>query len=131
MARSVHLFLICLLLVAVVVTACSSLPPTKPATDLKAIAGKWEGWLTLPNGNRVPATSTIREDGTVETIVPALTNPGPRFVARVTVQDGKYRWKSETTGRTGVFTLHEGDGRRVLVGRPDDGSGSSEYTPAK
>jgi hypothetical protein len=113
-----------------VLAACASLPPARPATDIKAIAGKWEGTLQSRQGT-VPYTSTIREDGTTETIVPALSNPGPRFVGRVTVENGKYRWKSETTGRTGTYVLHEGDGRRVLVGRADDGSTITEATPAK
>lgn len=113
-----------------VLGACASLPPAKSATDLKAIAGKWEGTIQLRQGS-YPFTSTIREDGTTETIIPGATNPGPRFVGRVTVENGRYRWKSETTGRTGIYTLHEGDGRRVLVGRADDGGSATEATPAK
>jgi hypothetical protein len=112
-------------------TGCASLPPARPATDLKAIAGKWEGTVQAPNGRQFAVTSTIREDGTVESIIPALTNPGPRFLLRVAVDGGKYRWKSETTGRTGTYILHEGDGRRVLVSSADDGSSYGELTPAK
>ena len=111
--------------------ACASLPPARPATDLKAIAGKWEGTLTARNGAQVPFTSTISENGTIETLVPSFSNPGPRFIGKVTVEGGKYRWKSETTGRTGSYTLHEGDGKRVLVSTPDDGGGEARATPAK
>jgi hypothetical protein len=113
-----------------VLSGCATLPPAKATTDLKAIAGKWEGTLQLRHGS-FPFTSTIREDGTVEVVVPAFTNPGPRFVTRISVEDGKYRWKSETTGRTGTYILHEGDGRRVLISRADDGSSYAEATPAK
>jgi hypothetical protein len=38
---------------------------------------------------------------------------------------------SETTGRTGTDSLHEGDGQRVLVSQADDGTSSGEATPGK
>ena len=111
-------------------TACTSLPPARPATNVSAIAGKWGGTITSA-GRPNSATTTIASDGTYETIVPAFSNPGPRFVGKVWVQDGKYRFKSDTTGRTGTMILHEGEGRRVLVTQTDDGSASGEATPAK
>lgn len=118
------------LLMLAALAGCATLPPAKPTTDLRAIAGKWEGTLQTRQGS-VPFTQTIGEDGRVETLIPALSDPGPRFIARVVVEGGRYRWKSETTGRTGTFVLHEGEGRRVLVSRPDDGATHSESTPAK
>src|SRR5437867_417279 len=93
-----------LALVSLAMVGCATLPPAQPASDLKAIAGTWHGWFTLTSGYRFDATLTIREDGTVDLIVPALNNPGPRFPGRVAVQDGRYRWKSDTTGRAGTFT---------------------------
>ena len=114
-----------------VLVGCATLPPAQPARDLKAIAGKWEGTLTSRTGARLPYTTTISENGTTETIVPGLSNPGPRFVGVVRVEAGKYRWKSDTTGRTGTYTLHEGEGRRVLVSQADDGSSTAEGTPVK
>lgn len=113
-----------------VLFGCASLPPAKPATDLKAIAGRWEGTIQLRSGSYA-FTSTIREDGITETIIPAASNPGPRFTGLVTVENGRYRWKSETTGRTGTYTLHESNGRRVLVGRSDDGASATEAIPAQ
>jgi hypothetical protein len=90
-----------------------------------------EGTLTTRSGGRFPYTTTIGRDGKWETIVPSMSNPGPRFVGGVTVDGGKYRWKSETSGRTGTYILHEGDGRRVLVTQTDDGTSSGEATPGK
>jgi hypothetical protein len=119
------------LALATCLSACASLPPAQPATGLGRIAGKWEGTVTTGSGARLPFTSTIGDDGAIETLIPALTNPGPRFVGTVRVDSGVYRWKSETTGRTGTYTLHEGEGRRVLIGRADDGRSYSEATPAR
>jgi hypothetical protein len=117
-------------LASVALAGCARLPPQRPATDLKAIAGTWHGWFVLMSGYRFDGTLTIREDGTVELIVPALSNPGPRFPGRVRVQEGRYRWKSDTTGREGTYTLHADDDRRVLVSHADDGV-YAEWTPAK
>jgi hypothetical protein len=119
------------MLIAANVTGCAALPPAQPAGDLRAIAGKWEGTVSLRDGRTVPSTLTINEDGTWESLMPALSSPGPRFVGSMTVVGGKYRSKSDTTGRTGTYTLHEVDGKRVLVGVADDHFSSSEYKPAK
>jgi len=45
------------------------------------------------------------------------------------VENGRYRFRSEKTGNTGTFTLHEGGGKRVLTSRPDDGTSAAELTP--
>jgi hypothetical protein len=74
---------------------------------------------------------TIKEDGTWEFLVPALSNPGPQFVGSIAIVDGKYRSKSDTTGRAATVTLHEGDGKRILGYVNDDGSSSGELKPAK
>jgi hypothetical protein len=118
-------------MLAPLLTACATLPPAKPATDIKALTGKWEGKATASTGRQFTVTRTIKDDGTWEAIIPELSNPGPRFTGTVRVDKGRYVWRSDTTGRTGTFTLHEGDGRRVLVSRADDGSSQSEETPAR
>ena len=123
-----------MLLSAITVAGCATLPPAQPARDLKAVAGKWEGTVYLRGGQMFSATMTINEDGTWEIITPAPpAGPqlGPRFVGSMIVVDGKYRYKSETTGLTGTCTLHEGDGKRVFVRVADDGSHYSEFRPAK
>lgn len=131
MSRSIRTRLpIILSLLTVGLLACATLPPAQPARDVKSIAGKWEGALSSRAGN-LPITLTIKEDGTWESLVPALSNPGPRFEGTVAVADGTFRWKSITSGRTGTYTLHEGDGKRVLVTKADDGSSVGELRPAK
>jgi hypothetical protein len=118
-------------LAAAVLVGCATLPPARPATDIGAIAGKWEGTLTARNGARFAYTTTISKDGKSETIIPGMSNPGPRFVGTVALDGSKYRWKSETTGRTGTYILHEGAGRRVLVSHADDGGSYGEAMPGK
>ena len=121
------------LLVAVMVIGCATaLPPAQPARDLKSITGKWEGSVLDARGQpQFHSTLTIRPDGTYENLIPALSAPGPRFLGVVTVVDGQFRWKNETSGLTGVYTLHEGDGKRVLTSDGGGTVGSGRWEPAK
>jgi len=112
------------------VTGCATLPPAQPARDIKSIAGKWECTIATANVARVKSTTTIGDDGKAVTMIPGASNPGP-FVGNYRVEAGKFRWKSDTTGRTGIATLHEGNGRRVLVHEVDSGSAFSECVPGK
>jgi hypothetical protein len=47
---------------------------------------------------------------------------------RAMTENGKCRWKSQTTGRSGTWTLHPDGSRRVLVSEADDGGSRSELT---
>jgi len=120
-----------MILIVMTVAGCATLPPAQPTRDLQAITGKWEGMLSLRDGRTLPATMTIKEDGTWEFLVPALSNPGPRFVGSIAIVDGQYRSKSDTTGRAATVTLHAGDGKRVLGFINDDGSSSAALKPAQ
>jgi len=105
--------------------SCSSLPPSKPVSSVGEIAGKWEGTGAGPGG-AVQAVTTISPDGRYTTLLPTGT-----FTGTVTLVDGKLRAKSDQTGRTGTYTLHEKDGKRTLIYTSDDGRVGGEMTPAK
>lgn len=115
-------------LVATLLAGCATLPPAKPVADLRSVAGKWEGTVTAGFGT-VPYTLTIKEDGSWEAVAPAI--PPGRFEGRMSVKDGKIRFISHTTGRTGTYTLHEGEGKRVLAGATDEKDVTVELRPAK
>ena len=105
--------------------SCATLPPYQPAKDLKQIAGVWEGWSNC--GQRtVDVTFTFQENGTWEASVDP-PSPHAHTVGTIRVANGKYHGKSETTGRTGTFTLHEGEGKKVLV---LSGECTGRYTPS-
>lgn len=116
---------------AVVVVAlaagCASMPPQKPVADIKAVAGKWEGTVFTRQGT-LPATAVINPDGSGVTTVPV--GPG-KFEVVYAVKDGIVTYQSKTTGRTGTCRLREGDGKRVLECRADDGTATAEYSPAR
>jgi hypothetical protein len=104
----------------VLVTGCASVPPGVPVSDLAAVSGKWEGAIQTPNGT-LPAVITIDKAGTYQAIV-----NGQPFVGVLSLDDGRIRVKSTTTGRTAVWTLHERDGQKVLVLKGDDGRTAGE-----
>jgi tetratricopeptide (TPR) repeat protein len=121
-----------ILIAVAFVWACTTLPPIQPIRDLNSIAGKWEGiWYSSLGID--PMSLTIRQDGTYEGIVPPGSNLaikfGTHFVGTGKLSKGTYRFKSQKTGMTGVYTLHEGGGRRVLVSVSDDGRARGEFEP--
>ena len=119
------------LLLAAILTGCaSSMPPAQPATNLESIVGKWEGFITTPQGEPLHTdTLVIRKDGTYESVVPALKESP--FNGIIVIQDGKFRWTESKTGSKGEFVLHEGDGKRVLTRTGDGKDSTGEYKPAK
>jgi len=123
-------------LVVALACACATLPPAQPIRDHKDIAGKWEGTIFSTTLGSSPIVLIISEDGTRESIVPQSSAFWPfsdqgRFLGTWELVEGKIRTITKTTGDTGIFTLHEGGGKRVLVYRSDDGYTRSECTPAQ
>lgn len=113
------------LAVAAVVMACASLPPAKPVTNVNQIAGKWQGTLSNSQGTH-PAATTINPDGTFSSVIGSQT-----FTGKITVAEAKLRSRGDQTGNTGTWSLHEGEGKRVLVYKADDGRTTAELTLAK
>jgi len=109
-----------LVLITVLASGCASLPPAQTAQDLKQIVGKWGGIDGV-------GTMTISETGRYR----AVNAMGREFVGQVQVSEGRFQFKSETTGLSGTMTLYEGDGTRILRTRTDDGSITAEFRAAK
>ena len=111
---------------------CSSLPPAQPAADLKAIAGEWRGTAQGRDGWTRAVTMTITEDGHYTTVADQpLGQFGTTFPGIVKVENGRFRFRSEKTGNTGTLTLHEGQGKRVLTSRSDNGTSAADLVPTR
>jgi hypothetical protein len=109
---------------------CATLPPAQAARDLKAIAGRWEGTVRLRDGAMYKAKMEITEDGRyVAVLDPPIRNLGATFPGTIKVENGQFVSFSEVTRATGTFTLHEGDGKRVLTSSSSNATG--EYVPAR
>jgi hypothetical protein len=116
-------------LIAISIAGCASLPPAKSVTSLGQIAGKWQGTGSSGYGS-TPVTQTINPDGTYTAVLAS----GPRagtYTGKITLVEGRLHGKGDQTGSTGTYTLHEGEGQRVLVYKSDDGALTSELKAAK
>ena len=117
---------------AILAAACASVPPAQPASDMKAISGKWDGAFQTGGGGfgltSLAGTLTITNDGRYTFVFPSL-NPS-QYAGTVAIVDGKYRYKSDSTGATGTFILHDGEGKRAIA-QAGDGGGSGLYWAAK
>jgi hypothetical protein len=81
---------------------CASLPPAQPATDLKAIAGEWRGTGQGRDGSTRSVTMTITEDGRFTSVFDQPVGPlGTTFPGTVKVENGRFRFHSEKTGKHG------------------------------
>ncbi len=113
-------FAVGLVAIVILIGGCATMPPVKPIKDFKDIAGTWEGSFITHSGMEIPYISTFREDGTYTSKRPGRTDNRTLKLTK----DGK-----AVNTREGTFTLHEGDGKRVLSFSNPRGSG--QYTPVK
>ena len=125
LARGSKRLLACLLIGLILMAGASrvpaqSLPPAKPVSALTDVEGTWEGTAA---GR--PLTMTFKGDGSYDAVL--VTGPAK---GSLTISDGKVLFKSATTGRTGTLRLHEGDGKRLLIGSTSDGI-QFELKPAR
>jgi len=103
----------------------------KGSADLRKLAGKWSGTAQAPQGT-YPIEWTIKDDGTVAVVV--VTPDGPRNgTGKMSVKDGTFFY--ETRASSGIVTLEEDGGRRVLkydaVFTRDNSRGSAELTAVR
>ena len=125
-------------LVSVVFAGCATvekLPPVRPVQDLKSLEGDWEGTDTLVHLDRsvVRAILTFKMNGTFRGRRLAGPYPEEAYNGDVRVTKGKlvYTASGERWTARGVFVLHEGDGKTVLVQQNEDGKILGRYKPVK
>lgn len=117
-----------LLLAALPLAGCAATAST-PVRDLKAIAGRWEGNLTVQaseyGARTTGATWVIREDGTYEMST-------KRWVARGTMrlEDGKILF-FDGRQASGIASLHEGPEGRYLSSAGDEPGTFGSWKPAQ
>src|SRR5213593_876044 len=101
-------------------------PTAPPRSSPSTVVGTWSGTLHGQQGS-YPFTMTFRDDGTYQA-TSATLKPGS-FEGTWQVSNGNVVWKSITTGRTGMATVQEANGKRTLRIIPDDGAYMLEMTP--
>jgi len=117
--RNLSEALLVLVLIGSFIAGCVTLPPVKAIKTPKDIVGTWEGPFTSNSGTRKSTKVIITVDGTF-----SMENSGYFKTGKLRIKDGKVK-----IGKKGKMTLHEGEGKRVLVLKGESGSG--RYTQVK
>ena len=118
-------FVFAILALSVSTIASAGSQELKPITEMKAIAGRWQGTLTGPRGTGLYEL-TIKEDGSWIANGFHLT-----FIGNATVANGKARFISDTTNRAGTWTLTERNGKKFLLVLSDDQRSWGELHPGE
>ena len=82
-------------------------------TEVKALAGTWQGWVTYPFGQK-RTTMIVKEDGSYE----ASTTRGAQTIGKFYLQDGTLKYQSSMS--TGAATVSEDKGKTYLTVIPKD-----------
>jgi hypothetical protein len=125
-----------LVLIGLVLAGCATiekLPPVKPIQDLKSLEGDWEGTETLVHLDRSIARAilTFKMNGSFRGRLQPGAYPEEAYSGDVRVKKGKLLYTTANPRWTakGVFVLHEGDGKTVLVKQNEDGKILGRYKP--
>jgi hypothetical protein len=110
--------------------ACATTPEqalqARPIAAISEVAGRWTGLLHDPRGGQV-LTLSINADGTWEQM--SASAPPVRLTGTLQLVSGQLWLRPHATSRLATATLYEGQGRRVLIVRSDDGR-VTQYTAA-
>src|SRR4029453_15685917 len=95
----------------------------KQIRDVKELAGSWRGWVTGEQGDE-RATMIVSVDGSYKASTISVSTTAGAFY----LQDGKLRYRSSRTTRTG--SVFEDKGKAVISLMPEDPNfrtGRAEY----
>ncbi len=114
----------------VLAAGCAGIPPSKPISDMAGIVGRWEGNLVLKAPERgllfAGASWVLNRDGTF-----AMTSPWGTARGTYRIVDGRIHFSSRGSTFSGIASLHEGGGGRMLLSWHEDDVASGEWTPAR
>ena len=105
------------LLVALVfaMSPLAAVAAEKQITDIKQLAGTWQGWVTSQLSGSERVLMTIKEDGTYQSST--TRDGGTLTVGKYYLQGGKVRYKSSRTEGTAVVS--EDKGKTTLTLSPE------------
>jgi hypothetical protein len=97
------------------VSPLAAVAAEKQITDIKQLAGTWQGWVTSQLSGSERVLMTIKEDGTYQSST--TRDGGTLTVGKYYLQGGKVRYKSSRTGGTAVVS--EDKGKTTLTLSPE------------
>ena len=114
-----------LIAIAACVAACASAPPT-PVTDVKELAGNWQGTITQGfNGPQQLYYLTIHPDGTM------VAQWGPNWQwGKITVNGGQASFEFQDVA-TGPLKYYTGPNGRTITMEPTFNGWYVQVTPAR
>lgn len=107
---------------AVALTACATLPPIVPVSEVSRVQGPWQGEIHSGVG-ATPVRVVILEDGTYEWSTPKKSGRGI-----LVLQEGALHG-TFSSGLAWVATLREAQGKRSLSLSVPDAGASGTLTP--
>ncbi len=115
MSRPTIPFRICsslLMLALLSVAVCASLPPVRPITDIRQIAGRWQGQIKFGRGSYELFYLTINRDGSLIASWDGITRHG-----KVTLEGPRTRFSFFIW--SGNLDYLGGNGNRVILMKED------------
>ena len=91
--------------------------PAKEITDVKDLAGVWQGWVTSQLGSQSRVSMTIKEDGSYE----GASTTGSLTLGKFYLDGGKLRYRSSRTEGTAIVS--EEKGKTFLTIKPEGSVG--------
>jgi hypothetical protein len=120
LAMRMHLALLLAMVVAVAMLPLDGIAADKQVTDVKELAGNWQGWVTEQTQER--ASMIISADGSYK----ASTQRGVQTEGKFYLRDGKLLYQSSRTA--GTARLSEDRGKTTLTMTPENPDyGKAEY----
>jgi len=97
------------------VSPLAAVAAEKQITDIKQLAGTWQGWVTSQLSGSERVLMTIKEDGSYQSST--TRDGGTLTVGKYYLQGGKVRYKSSRTEGTAVVS--EDKGKTTLTLSPE------------
>jgi len=109
----------CLLAVVIAlvfaVSPLAAIAAEKQITDIKQLAGTWQGWVTSQLSGSERVLMTVKEDGSYQSST--TRDGGTLTVGKYYLQGGKVRYKSSRS--EGTVVISEDKGKTTMILAPE------------
>ena len=109
----------CLLAVVIAlvfaVSPLAAIAAEKQITDIKQLAGTWQGWVTSQLSGSERVLMTVKEDGSYQSST--SRDGGTLTVGKYYLQGGKVRYKSSRS--EGTVVISEDKGKTTMILAPE------------
>jgi hypothetical protein len=104
-----------LVALALTISPLATLAAEKQITDIKQLAGTWQGWVNSQLSGSERVLMTVKQDGTYQATT--TRDGGTLTVGQYYLQGGKVRYKSSRS--EGTVVISEDKGKTTLTLTPE------------